>query len=323
MYRDPQEVFAMKLRLSKTAEIVLSRYLEKDENGNLIEKPEDIFKRIAKNLAKEDFSYAATKKEVAKTEKEFLNSMLNLEFLPNLPTIANAGRKLQQLAACFTGDQPIITAEGVKNISQIKIGDNVLTAQGRFKRVTQTAQRLVNDYLVIDVHKLPNETLKVTREHPVLALKEGKPIWISAGKLKEKDFVAITYPKEINDTEVLYLTDFLDERYISFNGQIHRKNFDKQGRTEKLSRQTIPLSNQIKVDADLMRLFGYYAAEGDISKKRTLRFTFSADEENYANDVLHIVKEKFSLRGKIEKSNHGNWITAKVHSRPLCDFFEK
>jgi len=91
----------MKLKLSKTAEIVLSRYLEKDENGNPIEKPEDIFKRIAKNLAKEDLRYGATKKELAKTEKEFFDSMLNMEFLPNLPAIANAGRRLQQLAACF------------------------------------------------------------------------------------------------------------------------------------------------------------------------------------------------------------------------------
>jgi len=102
----------MKLKLSKTAEIVLSRYLEKDENGIPIEKPTDLFKRIAKNLAKEDLRYGATKKELAKTEKEFLNSMLNMEFLPNLPTIANAGRKLQQLAACFVIPVPDST-EGI------------------------------------------------------------------------------------------------------------------------------------------------------------------------------------------------------------------
>lgn len=311
------------MKLSKNAEIVLSRYLSRDKEGKTIETPEQLLKRVAKNIAKEDFRYGAGKKEIVRAEKEFYNVMDKLEFLPNLPTLANAGRKLQQLAACFTEDQPIITSEGIKPISKIKIGDSVLTAKGRFRMVTQTAQRLTDSYLIIDVHKLPNDTLKVTKNHPILTLKEGKPRWIFAGELEKDDLVAVAYPKEVNDIEFVYLTDFLDDKYAIENEKVYRKNFDKQGRTGKFSKQIKPLPNQIQVDVNLMRLFGYYAAEGDIDKQKSLRFTFSADEENYANDVINIIKEKFSLEGKLTKSNHGNWINVKIHSKQLCNFFEK
>ena len=102
----------VKIKLSKVGETVLSHYLAKDVEGKILETPENTFKRVAKNLAKEDFRYNATRKEVAKTEKEFYDTMINLEFLPNIPTIANAGRKLQQLAACFVLKVPDNT-EGI------------------------------------------------------------------------------------------------------------------------------------------------------------------------------------------------------------------
>lgn len=100
------------MKLSKNAEIVLGRYLARDKEGKIIETPEQLLKRVAKNIAKEDFRYGANKKEIAKTEQEFFEVMDALEFLPNLPTLANAGRKLQQLAACFVLPVPDNT-EGI------------------------------------------------------------------------------------------------------------------------------------------------------------------------------------------------------------------
>ena len=102
----------MKLKLSKNAEIVLERYLTRDNMGKIIEIPEQLLKRVAKDIAKEDIRYGANKKEIAKTEKGFFEIMSSLEFLPNLPTLANSGRKLQQLAACFVLPVPDST-EGI------------------------------------------------------------------------------------------------------------------------------------------------------------------------------------------------------------------
>ncbi|MFA6321200.1 MAG: vitamin B12-dependent ribonucleotide reductase [Candidatus Omnitrophota bacterium] len=90
------------LGLSENAIKVLEkRYLKKDENNKAIETPADMFRRVAKNIAAADSFYGKTKKEITKTEEEFYGMMTSLEFLPNSPTLMNAGRDLQQLSACF------------------------------------------------------------------------------------------------------------------------------------------------------------------------------------------------------------------------------
>ncbi|MFX0195204.1 MAG: ribonucleotide reductase N-terminal alpha domain-containing protein [Candidatus Hodarchaeota archaeon] len=92
----------MKFNLSENALTVLeTRYLAKDEEGNIIETPEEMFKRVAKNIASVDLLYGHTSEEVLQTEKAFNQILSNLEFLPNSPTLMNAGRDLQQLSACF------------------------------------------------------------------------------------------------------------------------------------------------------------------------------------------------------------------------------
>jgi ribonucleoside-diphosphate reductase alpha chain len=88
----------MNLNLTKNAKSVLSRFLARDKTGKIIETPEQMFSRIAKAIAKEDKKY---NQNADKSEKEFFESMLALEFLPNIPTISNAGKTLGQLAACF------------------------------------------------------------------------------------------------------------------------------------------------------------------------------------------------------------------------------
>lgn len=79
-------------------QVLKKRYLSKDENGNVIEEPEDLFKRVAKHIAKADLNY---NEDPQKTEKIFYKMLTNLDFLPNSPTLMNAGRELGQLAACF------------------------------------------------------------------------------------------------------------------------------------------------------------------------------------------------------------------------------
>lgn len=89
------------MNLSDNAVKVLEkRYLTKDETGKLLEDPEGMFRRVAKAIAAADKSYVSAS-ELKKTEKEFFDLMANLEFLPNSPTLMNAGRPLGQLSACF------------------------------------------------------------------------------------------------------------------------------------------------------------------------------------------------------------------------------
>ena len=77
------------------------RYLAKDKDGNVTETPDEMFMRVALNLAEADALYGATREEANATYCEFYGMMANLECLPNSPTLMNAGRELQQLSACF------------------------------------------------------------------------------------------------------------------------------------------------------------------------------------------------------------------------------
>jgi len=123
------------LQLSDNARVVLERrYLAKDDDGNVIETPEQLFRRVAHNVAQAERLYGAQPDETmprpsgrgigpsmprglargtaesmprpsgrgtAAIEAAFYELMTSLRFLPNSPTLGNAGRPLQQLSACF------------------------------------------------------------------------------------------------------------------------------------------------------------------------------------------------------------------------------
>ena len=88
--------------LTENAKVVLDRrYLSKDREGNILEDPNGMFRRVAQNLSQADLNYGATEEQRQATEDEFYEMMWRLECLPNSPTLMNAGRELQQLSACF------------------------------------------------------------------------------------------------------------------------------------------------------------------------------------------------------------------------------
>lgn len=88
------------LKLSKNALIVLERrYLKKGPDGKPIETPEEMFRRVAKAIAEADKFFGV--EDTIDLENRFYNMMVNLDFLPNSPTLMNAGRELGQLSACF------------------------------------------------------------------------------------------------------------------------------------------------------------------------------------------------------------------------------
>jgi len=87
--------------LSENARRVLERrYLKKDKQGQVIETPEEMFRRVAQTIASAELIYNP-KANIKAREEEFYQLMANLEFLPNSPTLMNAGRELGQLSACF------------------------------------------------------------------------------------------------------------------------------------------------------------------------------------------------------------------------------
>ena len=93
---------AKKLNISENCLKVLEkRYLKKDKNGKVVETPEEMFRRVAQYIAGAEKLYSTTDGEIKKIEDKFYEMMTNFEFMPNSPTLMNAGRDLGQLSACF------------------------------------------------------------------------------------------------------------------------------------------------------------------------------------------------------------------------------
>ncbi len=90
------------LKLGINAIKVLERrYLKKDENGRIIETPSQMFRRVAGAVAQGEQRYGAATDVIARAADEFYAAMAAGEFLPNSPTLMNAGSPRGQLAACF------------------------------------------------------------------------------------------------------------------------------------------------------------------------------------------------------------------------------
>jgi len=108
--------------LSPNARKVLERrYLSKDEHGSIIEDAEGMFRRVAKSIASAEAKFDPNA-DVQMWEEAFFSLMDELKFMPNSPTLMNAGKPLGQLSACFVlpvGDSMEEIFDAVKNAALI------------------------------------------------------------------------------------------------------------------------------------------------------------------------------------------------------------
>ncbi|MEE8169935.1 MAG: adenosylcobalamin-dependent ribonucleoside-diphosphate reductase [Phycisphaerae bacterium] len=88
--------------LTENARRVLeARYLKKDESGRCVESPRDMFRRVAKAIAVVEDRYGAAEEQRERWESAFFDLMWSGRFMPNSPTLMNAGREMGMLSACF------------------------------------------------------------------------------------------------------------------------------------------------------------------------------------------------------------------------------
>ncbi|MCL0098463.1 vitamin B12-dependent ribonucleotide reductase [Dehalococcoidia bacterium] len=89
------------MEIAPNAMVVLERrYLRKDKDGQVVESPQELFRRVARHIASAEEIYDP-QADIRSWEEKYYRIMADLEFLPNSPTLMNAGRELGQLSACF------------------------------------------------------------------------------------------------------------------------------------------------------------------------------------------------------------------------------
>jgi Fe-S cluster assembly protein SufB len=220
--------------------------------------------------------------------------------------IADEGSEVVYVEGCFTKGTMINANPDFRPIEEIKPGDKVLTHKGEYKQVWFTQVRPYTGYLYkIKVYGNSCEEINVTEEHPFLCVRRERKNeknrkwnleWVKAKDLKKGDYVVTPINKVINSK------DSYDVEIV-FRG--------------KKVRKTIPLTKEF------FRLVGYYLAEGSISKKYYLNFSFGLHERELVEDVKNIIKKVFGIEKfyeVIDNKKHG--ISLRIASAELCRIFE-
>ncbi len=110
--------------------VLEKRYLLQNDRGEIIETPIQLFSRVAKSIAANESRYGLDSSEI---EKKFYDMMVNFEFLPNSPTLMNAGTKINQLSACFVlpvEDDMTSIFQAIKNAAVIHKSGGGCVAKG-------------------------------------------------------------------------------------------------------------------------------------------------------------------------------------------------
>jgi len=148
--------------------VLRRRYLRRDETGQVVETPAQLFRRVAAAVASADARYGATPAQVAATEERFYRRMASLEFVPNSPTLMNAGRPRGQLAACFVvpvGDSMPEIFDAIKWAAEIqRTGGGTGFAFSRLRpsgdRVASTGGTASGPLAFLDVFNASTDAVK-------------------------------------------------------------------------------------------------------------------------------------------------------------------
>lgn len=239
---------------------------------------------------------------------------------------------------CLTPYNKILTKKGYKPIKDVTVGEEVLTHKGKFQKVTKIMKRCaVETLLEISTH-LFNKKIKITKNHEVLAIKNykcdfkkwcrpscsrqihsksGNPNckqgyrdytleWIPAGELEANDILVFPKIKDVAEPKTYQIKVSSKER----NNQI----------------------TEIKLNADLMRLFGYFLAEGsfnygkikkDDSYPRGFNFAFHINELEYQKDVINLIKENFGIDCEIYPRKENNVCVIQCNSVSIARLFKE
>lgn len=308
--------------------ILEERYLCKDENGKVIETPSQLFRRVAHNISLADQRYG---QDAKKSEEEFFGLMTAFDFLPNSPTLMNAGTSIQQLSACFVlpieDDIPQIF-DSVKNTAIIhKTGGGCIKKCSRVFSTFCGSERIERLYEYFENeanHSTEGEAvyLDVSQENlkvPSFQSSSGRMTFQPVEKIwkyllpSEKTFKIKCeggYTAETSEWHPFFTFD---------QGEVREKRADelKNGDYLLISNPSIqekwPFSEkwragELIVDEEMAWLSGLFSTDGSIDEtKQGLRVRFFSSETEIVDKTLRILEEKTGIRYAVsvdERSLH-------------------
>src|SRR5690348_13586083 len=213
--------------------VFMYRYSLKDPKGQPLEFcPEQTWARVARGIA----AVETTEELRAHWEKRFYEALSDFQFVPGGRILAGAGSGHQvTFYNCMPPDQEVLTADGYRPISEIKIGDLVVTHRNRLRPVLHKFEREAEETLyIIRPKKVGYDDLRVTGDHKVYIVRsewvnkhksrdglrlQHEPEWIPAKEIKPSDYVAVAYNDEERPSEVISLLDYIPQ-YETQDGKL-------------------------------------------------------------------------------------------------------
>ncbi len=244
-----------------------------------------------------------------------------------------AGKRhgVKPIFGCLLAGQEIITAHGVKNVEDVRVGEMVLTHKGHFRRVLRTMRREYQGQgYKISLAGRPGRTLILTEEHPVLVrtrnglLDWKKPGDIAAGPWNahggKKSWTSwACLPRLRTHWREIAVLEFLPADFkVSLGGAISRGYLSKHRADEAWPR--FPL--RVPLDYDFGYMLGIYAAEGDIQSlggriTGGIGFTFSIHETDIAARVMALLA-RFGITATAFQRRSKGTLDLKAASIPLA-----
>lgn len=243
---------------------------------------------------------------------------------------------LSPIFACMPKGTPIHTLDGVKDISEVKKGDFVLTHKGRFRRVIRTMSRVhqgkVYSVKLSGVGRSKKVTC-LTGEHPVLVFdRDGNSSWVKAENIDAKrlragngirnhsSYVAFPRMEENSDLVRIDLMDYQDRVYLNEDGilEVKKRGFRKTW-------DNIP--RFVSIDEDFAYFLGLFTAEGSCSSRNErltggMRLSLHAKELNLAKRAADFLS-RFDVNATCHYKETDNKMDVTFCCLPLVNFISK
>src|SRR5215469_5693183 len=321
--------------------VFMDRYSLKDPKGQPLEfYPEQLWARVAKGIA----AVESTEELRAYWEKRFYEALSGFQFVPGGRILAGAGSGHQvTFYNCMPPDQEVLTADGYRPISEIKIGDLVVTHRNRLRPVLHKFERETEETLyIIRPKKMGYDDLRVTGDHKVYVVRsewvnthrsrdglrlQHEPDWIPAKEIKPGDYVAIAHNDEESAPDTIFLQDYIPG-YETEDGKLFKATTrGAHGYVSDWGTHS-KIHDRLVLDGDLCYLFGRWLGDGCVTHRTGtdipsgIKFVFSLDEQKEAQEIVRIIEAKFGIEGSIKLSSTERWYDLWVNSMPIGEFFK-
>src|SRR5579883_3519821 len=321
--------------------VFMDRYSLKDASGNALEHyPEQMWARVARGIAEVE----KTPEARAEWEKKFYDALADFQFVPGGRILAGAGSGHSvTYYNCMPPDQEVLTAEGYRPISEIKIGDRVVTHRNRLRPVVHKFERETEETLyIIKPKKIGYDDLRVTGDHKVYVIRsewvnthrsrdglrlQHEPDWIPAKEIKVGDYVAVAHNGEEHSPETIFLQDYLSG-YETLDGKLLKKTTCSDHGYVSDWETHYKIHDRLVLDEELCYLFGRWLGDGCITHRTGtdipsgIKIVFSLEEKDEAVEIARIIGAKFGIDSSIKLSSTERWYDLWVNSMPLGQFFK-